>query len=142
MWWFRKAPEDSLKDVWGYRFRFTDKHFTEEELRPLMMTYDVLGSESLETLNALFPPHDKPTVLGAATSEDGCGPAKPRRDLYALLRDNYTMDPKLDALWTQLTTEPEWLDWEQIRRGQDVFYRYGGPSVVAVSLSIPRGAGT
>jgi hypothetical protein len=57
----------------------------------------------------------------------------PQRDLYALLRDNHPSDPKLHELWTEVNTVPTWVDWEQISRGQDVFYRYGGPALTGLT---------
>lgn len=57
----------------------------------------------------------------------------PQRDLYALLRDNVDADPKLAEMWKQLNTVPEWVDWAQIERGQDVFYRYGGAALTGLA---------
>ena len=60
-------------------------------------------------------------------------PQDAARDLYALLRDNADKDPKLKQLWDEVNTVPEWVDWEQIRRGQDVFYRYGGANFTGLA---------
>jgi hypothetical protein len=49
------------------------------------------------------------------------------------LRDHAEDDPKLNELWTEINTVPEWVDWDQIQRGQDVFFRYGLPILNAVS---------
>lgn len=62
---------------------------------------------------------------------------KPARDLYALLEDHADEDPKLKLLWAQVNTVPEWVDWEQIKRGQEVFYRYGLPILNVVRIA-PR----
>lgn len=61
-----------------------------------------------------------------------------KKDLYGLLRDHAEEDTKLNELWTEVNTVPEWVDWAQIQRGQDVFFRYGLPilNVVSVLLSI------
>lgn len=32
-----------------------------------------------------------------------------------------------------MTTVPDWVDWEQIARGQDVFYRYGGANLTGLA---------
>lgn len=58
----------------------------------------------------------------------------PRRDLYALLEEHRASDPKLSELWTEVNTVPAWVDWEQIERGQDVFYRYGGPALTGLTF--------
>ena len=51
---------------------------------------------------------------------------QPPRDLYQLLRDHAETDELLKRFWQEVTTVPSWVDWAQIQRGQDVFYRYGG----------------
>ena len=56
--------------------------------------------------------------------------AQPDRDTYALLRDNYNKDPKMQALWEEVNTVPSWVDWDQIKRGQEVFHRYA-PGAIA-----------
>ena len=48
------------------------------------------------------------------------------RDLYEILRDHKETDDLLKRFWQEVTTVPAWVDWAQIQRGQDVFYRYGG----------------
>jgi hypothetical protein len=50
-----------------------------------------------------------------------------------LLRDNRTADVTLTALWDQITHVPEWVDWNQIERGQDVFYRYGAAALTGLT---------
>lgn len=53
--------------------------------------------------------------------------------MYQLLRDNADADPKLKELWDQVNAVPEWVDWDQIARGQDVFYRYGGACLTGLA---------
>lgn len=98
---------------------------TEQEMHPLKFTYDVLGEECLNRLDEISPPVTVELPRNASKE-------KVNRDLYALLRDNASKDEKLAELWTQVNTIPEWVDWEQIERGQDVFYRYGGVALTAV----------
>ena len=45
-----------------------------------------------------------------------------KRDLLALVERHADDDPKLKELWTQIHTVPEWVDWEQIKRGREVFF--------------------
>jgi hypothetical protein len=59
----------------------------------------------------------------------------PKRDLYALLHDHAFDDEKLGQLWNEVNTVPDWVDWDQIARGQDVFYRYGGVALTTVGTS-------
>lgn len=98
---------------WGYSFHWTDLHRSEEELRPLVSTYDKLADECVEILNKI------PTTEGSD---------KPfHKDFYGLLKAHKNEDPKLKELWTQVNTVPDWVDWDQIQRGQDTFFRYGLP---------------
>jgi hypothetical protein len=130
---------------WGYEFEWTENHLTPEQSEPLKHSYDKLAEECLDRLNAISPPPKgqlprnsnqqiPQTEVKGATEEKKEGlPIPPQRDLYALLRDNHESDPKLAELWKEVNTIPEWVDWEQIERGQDVFYRYGGPALTGLT---------
>ncbi|KAL1855792.1 hypothetical protein Daus18300_010967 [Diaporthe australafricana] len=131
-----------IRHTWGYTYEWTLEHQTKEQMRPLTFSYDVLGADCLDRLDAISPPRSsrpgpKTSVDGSATKEPSQGDDKevtPRRDLYALLEQHHASDPQLDELWTQIHTVPSWVDWDQIKRGQDVFYRYGGPSIVSLTF--------
>lgn len=60
-------------------------------------------------------------------------PKPPSRDLYAILKDNVEGDELLQEFWDEVNTVPEWVDWAQIERGQDVFYRYGGACLTGLA---------
>lgn len=98
----------------------------------MKFTYDKLAEECLERLNEISADSTLPGNPGWMSQRQGNAPSK---DLYALLRDNASEDEKLGELWRQISTVPDWVDWDQIRRGQDVFYRYGLPALNAVSGS-------
>ncbi|KAL3421880.1 tat pathway signal sequence [Phlyctema vagabunda] len=125
---FRREDENT-RHAWGYTFQWTPEHLTAEQMYPLKYSYDVLGEDALNVLDELSPPDSKtlPRNQGQAPS-DG-----PKRDLYALLRDHASEDPTLTTLWEEVNTIPDWVDWEQIARGQDVFYRYGGVALTALA---------
>ena len=53
--------------------------------------------------------------------------------MFVLLRDHAHTDEKLAQLWKEVNTIPEWVDWTQIARGQDVFYRYGGAALTGLA---------
>ncbi|PYH89341.1 hypothetical protein BO71DRAFT_110313 [Aspergillus ellipticus CBS 707.79] len=110
------------RSYWDYTFEWTDLHQTGDQLRPMMFTYDKLADECLERLEALAPPTNIRDV-----HQDQTTPKTPKRDLYALLKAHASEDPKLGELWAQVNTVPEWVDWQQIKRGQEVFFRYGLP---------------
>ena len=107
---------------WGYSFFWTDDHRTKEELSPMIQTCDSLADECVQRLNKIpSGDSDKPF----------------RKDFYSLLEKHADEDPKLKELWTEINTVPEWVDWDQIKRGQDTFYRYGLPILNAVSFFPP-----
>lgn len=87
----------------------------------MVHTCDTLADECVQRLNKI------------PTDGDSGRPFK--KDLYALLRDHADQDPKLQELWTQVNTPPNWVDWAQIQRGQDVFFRYGLPILNVVGLA-------
>ncbi|KAK0100893.1 hypothetical protein ONS95_007337 [Cadophora gregata] len=99
----------------------------------MKFSYDTLGEECLNRLDKISPP-----TTGEIPRNQSRFPSKetseiPRRDLYALLRDNASSDEKLGQLWKEVNTIPDWVDWDQIARGQDVFYRYGGVAFTALA---------
>ncbi|KAI4712646.1 hypothetical protein J4E89_002914 [Alternaria sp. Ai002NY15] len=135
----------NTKDCWGYRFEWTPEHLTPEQMKPMKFSYDVLAEECLDRLNAISPPHKgalprNDSNRAALSSVPGTEEEKkeplpvPKRDLYALLEENHESDPKLAELWREVHTVPDWVDWEQIARGQDVFYRYGGPALTGLTF--------
>jgi hypothetical protein len=131
---------------WGYTFEWTDDHLGPEQVERLKRSYDVLGEECLDVLNTISPPKNNAlprnntdqqpapsTVVGSEEEKKEQVPV-PQRDLYALLKEHYSSNPKLGELWHEVNTIPEWVDWEQIERGQDVFYRYGGPAFTGLTF--------
>ena len=147
---FRRHDENT-RTYWGYTFQLTPEHLTPEQAHPLKYSYDVLGEECLNILNELLPYEATPSVpqpSGVPTLESGDSNAKtlppgsesskpiykrPKRDLYTVLEANHASHPKLDQLWTELHTIPDWVSWPQIARGQDVFYRYGGANLTGLA---------
>lgn len=55
----------------------------------------------------------------------------PGEDLYDILqREARIAEPgPVCDLWAQVNEVPVWVDYEQIARGQKVFYRYGGAAL-------------
>lgn len=134
---FRRHDENT-RNCWGYTFQWTPEHLTPEQMHPMKYTYDVLGEEALNALDEISPPANRelPRAQSRVPVKEGAEP-KAKRDLYALTRDRKDEDPRLKALWDEVNTVPDWVDWEQISRGQDVFYRYGGVALTAVSTPRP-----
>lgn len=130
---------------WGYTFELTEDHLTPIQCAPLKQSYDVLGEEVLDRLNEISPPPRKDlprnTSQFSARTQDGRpvggeeqeAPKNPPRDLYTLLRDHAETDELLRRFWREVNTVPPWVDWSQIQRGQDVFYRYGGACLTGLA---------
>lgn len=133
---FRRNDENT-RHTWGYTFQWTPLHTTAEETHHLKFSYDTLADECLERLDIISPPFSKelPRNQSRRPIKEGSDPP-PKRDLYELLKNHHSEDEKLDQLWKEVNTVPEWVDWDQIVRGQDVFYRYGGPALTAVHPSL------
>ena len=97
----------------------------------MIYTYDNLADECLELLGeaSSLSSDRKPKEEGESESKSS------RKDSYVLLREGSESNPKLKELWSQVNSVPEWVDWDQISRGQDVFYRYGLPILNTVSMA-------
>lgn len=143
---YKKTP--NTRTCWSYTFELTDDHLTPEQAYPLKYSYDTLAEECLTILNDISPPNQSDTskYTGQSTpsqttdnpqkSAEDTVPtkkSKPKRDLFILLRDHRHEHAKLQELWDQVHTIPPWVDWEQISRGQDVFYRYGGATLTGLA---------
>ncbi|RMD44593.1 hypothetical protein DV735_g496, partial [Chaetothyriales sp. CBS 134920] len=113
---FRRRDENT-RTCWGYTIQLSPDHLTAEESTRLRFSHDKLADECLDVLNEISPPAAQPA----------------KRDLYLLLEAHRDKHPKLQELWDSVTTIPPWVDWAQIARGQDVFYRYGGATVVGLA---------
>lgn len=81
--------------------------------------------------NSQFTVPEKPPQDPEKADEKSVKP--PSRDLYAILRDNREDDVLLREFWDEVNTVPDWVDWAQIERGQDVFYRYGGACLTGLA---------
>nr|POE96470.1 hypothetical protein CFP56_56520 [Quercus suber] len=58
---------------------------------------------------------------------------KGKRDLYAVLEEHHETEELLGRFWEEVNLVPDWVDWAQIERGQDVFYRYGGACLTGLA---------
>ncbi|KAL7624018.1 hypothetical protein AAE478_005575 [Parahypoxylon ruwenzoriense] len=120
------------REQWGMKFKWTPEHPTPEGLMPLIHTYDTVATEAVERLDEISPPSYAVELYkhGGVRLYPG---KRMKRDLYDLLRQHATSNEKVRSLWSEVNTVPDWVDWEQIEKGQRVFYRYGGPAITAVS---------
>ncbi|KXH44001.1 hypothetical protein CNYM01_06599 [Colletotrichum nymphaeae SA-01] len=121
----------SLIDSYGYKFHQTELHMSAEQLDPLKHKFDEVGSEALTALDGMFPPPPPRAGWYAKGKQED---PQPDRDTYALLRDHCEKDPRLMKLWDEVNAVPEWVDWDQLKRGQDVFYRYAPAAVTGFAF--------
>lgn len=140
MAWFNifGRVDENARHVWGYTFQWTPQHMTKEQMYPLKYSYDTLGEEALNRLDKISPARDAALPRNQPRSPSEKDNTAPKRDLYALLRDHASEDEVLGKLWDEVNTIPSWVDWDQIARGQNVFYRYGGAALTAVCRDFPR----
>ena len=130
-----KVPAD-LYSVWDYTFELTDQHPGPEDLDPMKMTYDKLGEDCYKRCNEISPPTTGtlPRLNTQQFTQDvKKDEQKAHRDLYQVLKDNYESDPVLNEFWQQVSHVHDWVDWEQIALGQDVFYRYGAANLTGLT---------
>ncbi|KAI0436685.1 hypothetical protein F4803DRAFT_566667 [Xylaria telfairii] len=119
--------EGMWQERWGVKFKWTSEHTTPQQLETLIHSYDRVATEAVERLDDIAPPHTK--APPKADEEQ-----KPCRDKYELLQEYASKDEKIKRLWIEVNTVPEWVDWDQIERGQKIFFRYGGPATTALTL--------
>lgn len=130
--------------VWGFEFKWTSEHLTADDMRPMMFTYDTLAEDALNRLDEISPPPaapPRPEANAPPPSADDEKKRPPPRDLVALIKEHAATDEVIGRLWEQANTVPEWVNWEQIERGQRVFLRYSGPAIIAVSVWLRGGSG-
>lgn len=112
------------KQKWSYNFAWTNQHLTPETLQPLRYEYDELGAQALDRLLA----------IKAQEEADNNNNKKVSLDLYKLLEQNHTKDKILGEFWDQVHSVPEWVDWQQIERGQRFFYRYALANIMGFAF--------
>lgn len=105
-----------------HSFEWSKLHLPVSQTNALRHQYDTLGSTALENLQAL------------AKTQGLTNDPRKRPDLYQLLADNHDNLPDLQKFWTQLHTVPEWVNWEQLERGQRFFYRYAAANLMGFAL--------
>ena len=127
--------DSNTRKAWGYSFQLTNEHLTEDQMHPMKFSYDTLGDKAYTILNGLSQPQAKQNTARIISSKNaGKKSTEWERDLYVLLRDKADTDEILSKLWREVNTVPSWVDWAQIARGQDCFYRYGGPVLTGLAF--------
>lgn len=94
--------------LWDIEFKWTTLHQTPAQLAPMRYTADQLADKAFSELKIASKQNAYDALEAAVKADDP---------------DKY---PNCHKLWTQVNTVPPWVDFDQISRGQDVFYRYAG----------------
>lgn len=105
-----------IQDIWGYKFHWTSLHLNEEQLKPMRYSYDVLGDEVLDRIRG------QQKLKSGKEGSPASQKAAYKEDLYESLKTiaSKREDEMLTKFWEDMHTVPEWVDWEQIKRGQEV----------------------
>ncbi|KAF9921665.1 hypothetical protein BGZ65_010166, partial [Modicella reniformis] len=91
----------------GYDIVWSENHLLASRLESLRRIGDELADNALQVLK-IKPGEDAYTILQA----------------YVAQPEHEQESPAPRMLMKQLMAVPEWVDWEQVRRGQQVFWRY------------------
>lgn len=93
------------------------------ELSALRFHYDELGSKALAKLFEItyLDEDSSPCLMG-------------KIDLYTTLKDARESSETLTELWTEINTIPSWVEWTQIARGQQLFYKHALANMVGFAF--------
>ncbi|KNE70501.1 hypothetical protein AMAG_14625 [Allomyces macrogynus ATCC 38327] len=103
---------------------WTAHHPRIEDLEALRTVGDPLADDALDALlaariTASVPIHDLVSALrDAATALDAHDATSP----YTQLAPHH--QTAIRALWAQVTTVPDWVDWTRVKDGQDFYYQH------------------
>lgn len=113
----------AIVETYGYKFQWTAQHPPIKDVQKMLRTYDMLANDVLDRLDELSPP--------VGQRPKGC--PMQSRDTYNLVKRYANSDKTVGRLWRQVTEVPDWVDWEQIRRGQKLVYQYHTQIQLSVS---------
>ena len=104
-------------------------------MEPLKYSYDIVGERAYLRLNEICKDRRSQEIRQhESLPEPAILPPESKKDLYTLLRENASSDKTLGELWGEVNDVPAWVDWDQIARGQDCFYRYGGAALTGLAF--------
>ena len=108
------------RTFWGYTFLLTNEHLSSQEAQKLRSSCDKLADQALVELKSLTMANDSQVYSPAWPEAQRDQRHSPNNtpDLFALLRDNAGKNEVLGKLWNEVTSIPEWVDWEQLAAGQ------------------------
>jgi ER-bound oxygenase mpaB/B'/Rubber oxygenase, catalytic domain len=101
---------------WSHSFTWTDKHLDPQLMQSLRHEYDQVGAQVLDRILA----------IGKKKNHHS--------DFYKLLEQHHNEDKILTRFWEEVHTVPKWVDWDQLERGQEFFYRYALANMIGFAL--------
>ena len=104
------AMADDLRTVGNYSFHWTREHLPKEKTDPLRFEHDELGAA---TVNIIQKIHQREQEAHKQRGEQ-----IEQLDMFATLKANQHHNETLKEFWTQVNTVPDWVNWEQLERGQ------------------------
>ncbi|PVI02313.1 hypothetical protein DM02DRAFT_613008 [Periconia macrospinosa] len=121
-----EADGEDIRPLGIYSFKWTKDHTPKDETDPLRFQHDELGSATVDKIQEIHAREQE------ARKEQGEQVEK--LDMFATLKANRDRDGTLNEFWNQVNSVPEWVDWEQLERGQRFFYRYAVGNIIGFAL--------
>ena len=131
---FRRRATAATRDAWGYVFEISSSHPTPAEMEPMKHSFDVLGDRAYHRLNEISESKTCASDYQEALPKSATLSRAPKKDLYELLKNFAACDDVLSELWAEVSLVPPWVNWDQLARGQDCFYRYGGAALTGLAF--------
>ena len=131
---FRRRATAATRDAWGYVFELSSLHPTLAEMEPMKHSYDVLGERAYVRLRDIRASRRCTSDHHEASPKSAASSTESKIDLYELLKNSTTYDEVLGELWSEVNHVPSWVDWNQLARGQECFYRYGGAALTGLAF--------
>jgi hypothetical protein len=125
---YSKSMAEDLRTVGNYSFHWTKEHTTKEKTDPLRFEHDELGAA---TVNIIQKIHQR-----KQEAQKQRGEQIERLDMFATLKANRHHNETLEEFWTQVNTVPDWVNWEQLERGQRFFATHWEASLASRSRDL------
>ena len=109
-----KTEKSSATALWGTPIRYMEYHISEPELDEMRTKFDNLADDCLLALH-----------------EDGTSAESLIVNLKGTAISSYK-DRRIRAFAESVLLEPAWLNWEQVRQGQQVFLKHYGSAALGL----------
>ncbi|KAM0189079.1 hypothetical protein ACHAPA_010343 [Fusarium lateritium] len=118
----KKPSGETLRTIGNHTFTWTDQHIPKSHTDPLRHQCDELGAAAVREIQQI---HEQLRQDGKRVS---------RADLLDTLYHYHDKNEVLSQLWQEVHTVPSWVDWDQIARGQQFFYRYALANLIGFAF--------